>query len=243
MNSNDASVDIIVPVWNERELFPKYYDELVARVNVPWRLLVVYDRPDDTTLEIALPIAARDPRVVLVLNAVGGVANAIRAGFAAARAEAVFVTAIDLPDDLSLVNRMSELFYQDGFDLVAPSRYMPGGARAAGPWLQRTLSRLASVSLYRFAGLPIHDATNGSKLYRRSFVRQTTIESRAGWSVALELTAKAFERGLRMAELPSNHAKRKAGQSRFRLFSWLPQYLRWYLRALTVPLKKPTIII
>lgn len=229
-------IDIIVPVWNERELFRPFYDELVARVHVPWRLLLVYDKPDDTTLDVAHPLAERDPRLVLVLNPAGGVANAIRAGFSAARAEAVFVTAIDLPDDLALVDRMAELFYSEHFDLVAPSRYMPGGAREAGPWLQRTLSRLASVSLHYLAGLPIHDATNGSKLYRRSFLQSITIESQAGWSMALELTAKAFERGLRMAELPSNHAKRKAGKSRFRLFSWLPQYLRWYWRALRTPL-------
>ena len=35
-----------------------------------------------------------------------------------------------------------------------------------------------------------------------------------------------------VAEVPTTWRDRTAGQSRFRLWAWLPHYLRWYLKAL-----------
>lgn len=225
-------VDIVVPVYNEQELFPTFYEAVVARVHVPWRLIVVYDRPNDTTLLSARPISERDPRVCLTENPAGGVAAAIKTGFAAADAPAVFVTAIDLPEDLLLVDQMTTLLIEQKHAIVAPSRYMRGGSRNAGDFLPRTLSRIASLSLHLLAGVPIHDATNGSKMYAKTFLDTVAVESVAGWSIALELTVKAAAARHTMAELPTQHAKRKAGASHFRLLQWLPGYLHWYFFAL-----------
>lgn len=225
-------VAIIVPVYNEQKLFPLFYEAVVSHVHVPWRLLIIYDTSTDETLPVARPVAERDPRVQLVENPAGGVANAIKVGFRAADAEAVFITAIDLPEDLLLVDQMTDLLYQNHHAIVAPSRYMRGGSRAAGALLPRTLSRFASLSLHFFAGVPIHDATNGSKMYAKKFLDTVTIESESGWSIALELTVKATAASYTMAELPTTHAKRKAGASKFRLAKWLPGYLHWYFFAL-----------
>jgi len=42
---------------------------------------------------------------------------------------------------------------------------------------------------------------------------------------------KAYVAGGRIAEVPSTWTDRVAGRSRFRLWRWLPKYLRWYLYA------------
>jgi len=47
-------------------------------------------------------------------------------------------------------------------------------------------------------------------------------ESRGGFELNLKLTVKAFLAGYRIAEVPSTWRDRTSGQSRFRLFKWLP---------------------
>ena len=60
------------------------------------------------------------------------------------------------------------------------------------------------------------------------FVRQVGIESRAGFEIGLELTAKARRLRLPIAELPTIWLDRDLGESNFQLREWLPQYLYWY---------------
>ena len=119
-----------------------------------------------------------------------------------------------------------------GADVVAGSRYMPGGRQEGGPLVKRTLSRLAGVSLHYLAGLPIRDATTNFRAYSRRVVEQIPIEGAASFALAMELTLKAHWRGWRVAEVPTTWRDRTAGQSRFRLFAWMPHYLHWYFMAM-----------
>ena len=115
-----------------------------------------------------------------------------------------------------------------GADVVAASRYMRGGRQVGGPLLKRLMSRTAGLTLHWFAGVPTHDPTNNFKLYSRRFLESTTIESTAGFELALELTVKATLAGRRVAEVPTTWRDRTAGQSNFKLRKWLPHYLHWY---------------
>src|SRR6266853_558425 len=117
-------------------------------------------------------------------------------------------------------------------DVEAGSRYMAGGKQEGGPLLKRTMSRTAGVSLHYLAGLPIRDATNNFRAYSRRVIEQIPIEGEASFAIALELTLKAHWNGWRIAEVPTTWHDRTAGQSRFRLFAWMPHYLRWYLKAM-----------
>jgi hypothetical protein len=128
---------------------------------------------------------------------------------------------------------MVELIRDQGYDIVCASRYMRGGQQIGGPWLKKLLSRLAGVSLHWLIGFPTHDATNAFRAYRRSVLAETPIESQGGFEYSLEITAKAFAAGRRITEVPSTWRDRSAGQSRFKLRAWLPQYLRWYFFALS----------
>ena len=115
-----------------------------------------------------------------------------------------------------------------GADVVAASRYMRGGRQVGGPPLKRLMSRTAGLTLHWFGGVATHDPTNNFKLYSRRFLDATTIESEAGFELALELTVKATLAGRRVAEVPTTWRDRTAGQSNFRLRKWLPHYLHWY---------------
>ena len=114
---------------------------------------------------------------------------------------------------------------------------MKGGKQMGGPPLKTLLSRAAGLSLHYLAGVPTHDATNNFKMYRGSFLAAIEIEATAGFEIGLELVAKAYVGGYRIGEIPSVWTDRVAGESRFNLQKWLPQYLKWYSYAFRGRLK------
>lgn len=236
--ASGGDLTLIVPVYNEAENFPRLVEEIERHIPPPLRVLVVYDFEEDTTLPVARELAAHRPWLQLVKNDLGrGAANAIRAGFQEAPPGPALVVMADLSDDLGTVPRMLEL-YRQGNRVVCASRYMRGGRQVGGPRLKGFLSRTAGWSLRRLAGLPTFDATNNFRLYDAELVREMGIQSRLGFEIALELTAKAFARGESIAETPTTWRDRTAGQSGFRLFKWLPAYLRWYGYAMKAGLRR-----
>src|SRR5947208_8611362 len=90
------------------------------------------------------------------------------------------------------------------------------------------MSRLAGRSLRTFAHVGTRDATNSFKAYSTAFVREVGIDSRAGFEIGIELTAKAKRLRLPVAEIPTIWLDQPAGVSNFRVAEWIPKYLRWY---------------
>ncbi|MHC5539984.1 glycosyltransferase [Singulisphaera rosea] len=234
MTTAPVDVDFVMPVYNEGAQIGRALEEIYAKVPLTKRVLVVYDFDGDNTVPVVRELAPRFPGVELVKNNLGrGVLNAVRAGIAATTAEVVIITMADLSDDLGNVPRMVDLIRNQGYDIVCASRYMKGGRQIGGPRLKKFLSRSAGLSLHWLAGLPTHDATNAFRAYRRQVLLDHPIESQGGFEYSLEITAKAFAAGCRITEVPTTWRDRSAGESRFNLRAWLPQYLRWYFYALT----------
>ncbi|HWZ45564.1 MAG TPA: glycosyltransferase family 2 protein [Candidatus Saccharimonadales bacterium] len=225
-------MSIILPVYNEGATFERQWEELVDSVKTDFTAYVVYDFDEDNTLPVIGKIVSRgERRLRNVKNRLGrGVVAAVMTGFEIAPDGPVLVAMADLSDDLSRVGQMLAL-YEQGYHVVVGSRYMKGGRQIGGPFLKQILSRLAGASLCLFRGLPTHDATNAFKIYDRAMVRSFCVESRGGFELNLELTVKAFLTGHRIAEVPSTWRDRIGGQSRFRLWKWLPLYLYWYFYA------------
>jgi glycosyltransferase involved in cell wall biosynthesis len=225
-------VSIVLPVYNEGEAVAPVLQALSSALATPHELVVVYDFDGDTTVPVVARLAEEIPGLRGLRNDLGrGVLNAMKAGIAGTTGELVLISMADGSDEPTLVEPMVALG-RDGAAVVAASRYMRGGRQIGGPLLKRTLSRLAGLSLHWLAGVPTHDPTNNFKLYRRDFLEATTIESEAGFELALELTVKATLAGRRVAEVPTTWRDRTAGQSNFKLRKWLPHYLRWYVAAL-----------
>lgn len=229
--SEPPELSIVLPVYNEAENIVPVLRGLEAVVRTPHEVLVVYDFEADTTVPVVRALQRDLPNVRLERNRLGrGVLNAMKVGIDASRGELVLISMADGSDEPEVVDRMVTLA-RAGADVVAASRYVRGGRQIGGPRLKTLLSRLAGLSLHLFAGLPVHDATSNFRLYRRSFLRSVTIESQAGFELALELTVKAHRARRSMAEVPTTWRDRTAGTSRFQLRRWLPHYLRWYLLA------------
>jgi hypothetical protein len=112
--------------------------------------------------------------------------------------------------------------------VAAASRYMPGGQQVGGPRFKNFLSRTAGRTLQLFTNAGTRDATNSFKAYNRKFVQDVGIDSRDGFEIGLELTAKARRLRLPVAEIPTIWLDRAFGESNFKMSKWIPKYLKWY---------------
>jgi len=224
-----AAVSIVIPVYNEGDNIEPTLRGIFRHVTTrPFEVLVVHDFDEDTTVPVVRRLQPEMPGLRLHRNTIGrGALNAIRAGMEAASAPYVLVTMADGSDEPEVMDAMVEKA-RSGADVVAGSRYMRGGRQLGGPIVKRTLSRAAGLSLHWIGGVPTHDSTSNFRLYSRRLLNTATVESRAGFELGLELTVKAHLLGMRVDEVPTTWRDRTAGESRFRLWEWLPHYLHWY---------------
>ncbi len=221
-------VSVVIPAYKEGEAIVPALDRIFEAVQLDSEILVVVDFADDPTVDVLARYAETHPHLRYVINDYGrGPANAIRYGIDRAAAPTVVVTMADGCDDPRQIDDLTRLV-ERGVVVAAASRYMPGGQQVGGPLLKSLMSRLAGRSLHVFARIGTRDATNSFKAYNREFVRTVGIDSRHGFEIGLELTAKARRLGLPVAELPTIWLDRQAGVSNFKLAQWIPKYLRWY---------------
>lgn len=228
MTIHDPRVSIVVPAYNEGKEIVPVLDRLFESVRLLCEVLVVVDFPDDTTVPVLEEYAMKEPRLRCLISTYGsGPANAIRFGMDVAAAPVAVVTMADGCDDATQIDDLVRLV-ERGVVVAAASRYMAGGQQVGGPVLKGMLSGLAGRSLRLFAHLGTRDATNSFKAYSTEFVREVGIDSRDGFEIGIELSAKAKRLGRPVAEIPTIWLDRQAGVSNFKVAKWIPRYLRWY---------------
>ena len=224
---------IVIPVYNEGDNILSTLREIRHHLCVPAVISIVYDFEADTTLPALRQLEPGfTPHVRTIRNAYGrGALNAIKTGLETAGTELIIVTMADLSDPPQVMNELGRVAKETGAAVVCASRYMRGGQQIGGPRLKGLLSRTAGLILCKLACLPTHDPTNSFKLYRKSFLTTTTIESSGGFELGIELVVKAHKAGRVVAEVPTIWRDRVAGKSNFKLWAWLPNYLKWFFYA------------
>jgi len=221
-------MSVIVPAANEGALITDVLDRLFESVRLSCEVLVIVDSASDPTADVVERYADKEPRLQCLVNAYGpGPANAIRFGMDAARADVTVVTMADGCDDSGQIDDLARLV-ERGVAVAAASRYMAGGQQVGGPLIKGLLSRSAGRSLQLLARTGTRDATNSFKAYSTAFARCVGIDSRHGFEIGIELTAKARRLRLPVAEIPTIWLDRPAGVSSFKVIRWVPRYLRWY---------------
>jgi glycosyltransferase involved in cell wall biosynthesis len=229
-------VSVVVPAYNESEHIMPVLDRLFESVRLPCEVLVVVDSEEDDTIPVVAEYSLKEPRIRCLVNTYGrGPANAIRFGIDEAAAPVTVVTMADGCDDPRQIDELARLVDR-GVAVAAASRYMPGGQQVGGPVLKGMLSKLAGRSLRILTHIGTRDPTNSFKAYSTEFVHAVGIDSRGGFEIGIELTAKAKRLRMPVAEIPTIWLDRQAGMSNFKVAKWIPGYLRWYLFAFGRPL-------
>lgn len=225
-------LDIVIPVYNEGANIMRTLSALMREVKTPGRVLICYDRDDDDTLPAVnanrhqlggLPVE-------FVRNRSRGAHAAVMAGFAASEAPAVLVFPADDDYNAGILDAMAQKI-SEGCDIACASRFMPGGSMKGCPALKDFLVRAGNFTLHHLARVPTHDASNGFRMFSRRVIDKIPVESDQGFCYSIELLVKCHRLGWRIGEVPAQWHERAHGQSRFRVLSWLPAYLRWYAYA------------
>ena len=225
---NALRLSVVIPAYNEGEHIVPVLERLFEAVLLPCEVLVVVDDEADTTRPVVQRLAEREPRLHCLINTYGrGPANAIRYGIDHATTPVAVVTMADGCDDVRQIDDLVRLV-ERGVAVAAASRYMAGGQQVGGPLLKGMMSAGAGRSLRPLARVGTRDATNSFKAYSTAFVRAVGIDSRDGFEIGIELTAKAKRLRLPIAEIPTIWLDRHEGLSNFRVAAWLPKYVRWY---------------
>ena len=222
------AISVVIPAYNEGEAIIPVLDRIFDAVQSTCEILVVVDFEEDTTVPVLRAYSESEPRLKTVVSTYGrGPANAIRYGIDQVTNTVVVVTMADGSDDPRQIDDLARLV-ERGVVVAAASRYCASGQQVGGPLGKSLLSRTAGTSLGLLARVGTRDATNSFKAYSTEFIREVGIDSRSGFEIGLELTAKARRLRRPVAEVPTIWLDRTDGQSNFKLAEWIPRYLRWY---------------
>ena len=219
-------LDILIPVYNEDEIIIDTIKNILSAVKSDYRIVICYDYEEDPTLKIIKENFPNNTKIFFIKNFSKGFNKAIISGFRNSSAQATIIFMADDHLNHNLIDLCYEKF-NEGYDVVCPSRFVKGGKMIGNPILKALLTRLVSFFLYHFTSFPIKDSTNSFRLFSKKLIDDVQIESNEGFTLSLELTAKAHRRGYKIAEIPTTWKERDKGQSRFKLFSFILPYLKW----------------
>ncbi len=220
-------LDVLIPVFNEDQEIIKTLEYLLDNVKCNYDLNICYDYDEDPTLVIIKEKFPNNSKIKFIKNNSKGFNQALITAIKKTDSDAVMIYMADDHENFNLVDTCFQKF-NEGFDLVCPSRLIKGGKMEGNPILKEILTRLASFFFQYFTTMPIKDCTNSFRLFSRKFLKKIEqYESNKGFTLSLELTAKAHRMGLKMIEIPSIWIERKVGESRFKLLSFLPPYMKW----------------
>jgi len=228
---NHTNLEIVIPVYNEGKNILKLLEIFSNFVKTNFKVLICYDLKNDDIFKFEDEFKRFNFDIKLIKNPSSGPLTAIKQGFLKGNSDAVIVYPADDFLNYKLLDKMYNK-YLEGNDIVVASRFIKGGSMKNCPLIKSILVRTASFTLYFLSSIPVRDASNGFRLFSRKLLNEVEIESKIGFAYSLELLVKCHRLKKKIGEVPALWEERSVGQSRFKLFKWIPQYLKWYLYGL-----------
>ena len=225
-------IEIVIPIFNEGKKVIKLLDLFQSNIKNKIRVLLCYDLDTDNIFEYKSVLKDYKFNVTLVKNPTTGPCAAIKKGLYFGNSDCVIVYPADDLLNIDIIDKMYESFKREN-DIVVASRFIRGGSMKGCPLLKSILVRLASSTLYMLSSIPVRDASNGFRLFSRKLLNTVTVESTVGFAYSLELLVKCQRLKLKIYEIPAQWEERSEGSSRFKIFKWLPEYLKWYFYGLS----------
>ena len=230
-------LEVIIAVYHEEENIIKTLKNLLEKIKLKFRILIVYDYENDPTVKVVNE-NFNDQKVFLIKNKYKEFNGAVKTAFEMCDAEAVILYTAEDHQNYYVILEMFEKFTQ-GYDIVCASRLMKGGdyKESKEPFIKSILVKLVSFILIKFTNLQTLDPTNGFRLFSRQVIKKFPIQSKKGFTFAIELLAKAYRSNFKITEVPSKNPMRNFGKSKFKYTSII-FYLPWFLHILIFPPKK-----
>jgi dolichol-phosphate mannosyltransferase len=229
-----AKKTAVIPTFNERDNVRRLIPEVLAQ-DPELEVVVVDDRSPDGTGEVVAELARADGRVHLVSrDRREGLGPAYKSGFAWALAHGADLI-VQMDADFSHAPAQLPRFFAEiaDADLVLGSRYLGGITVVNWPIERLLISYFGNAYVRRVLGLPLRDATGGFKCWRRAALESIDLASvrSNGYAFQIEMSYRAWRRGLRIREIPIIFMDRTVGDSKMtKRISIEALWIVWWLR-------------
>lgn len=201
-----ATVDIVIPVYNEERALPGCLRTLHARLSrdfpFRWRIVVADNASTDGTLTVARQLAEEMPGVAVVHLDRKGRGLALRTAWGASDADVVAYMDVDLSTDLDGLLPLIAPLASGHSELAIGSRLARGARTVRGP-RREVISRCYNGIVRLTHGVRFTDAQCGFKAARTEVLAPLLQITRDdGWFFDTELLLLADHNGLRIHEVP-----------------------------------------
>jgi putative flippase GtrA len=201
-----ATVDIVVPVYNEERALPGCLRTLHSRLSrdfpFPWRITVADNASTDATLTVARQLADELPGVAVVHLDRKGRGLALRTVWGASDADIVAYMDVDLSTGLDGLLPLVAPLASGHSDVAIGSRLAPGARTVRGP-RREFISRCYNGIIRLTHGVRFTDAQCGFKAARTEVLRPLLRVTRDNaWFFDTEMLLLAEHNGLRIHEVP-----------------------------------------
>ncbi|MFI6662475.1 glycosyltransferase [Streptomyces sp. NPDC050523] len=205
-HAGTATVDIVVPVYNEERALPGCLRTLHARLSqgfpFPWRITVADNASTDETLATARRLADELPGIGVVHLDRKGRGLALRTVWGASDADIVAYMDVDLSTGLDGLLPLVAPLASGHSDLAIGSRLASGARTVRGP-RREFISRCYNGIIRLTHGVRFTDAQCGFKAARTEVLRPLLEVTRDdAWFFDTELLLLAEYNGLRIHEVP-----------------------------------------
>jgi glycosyltransferase involved in cell wall biosynthesis len=224
-------LDIVVPVYNEGSSILNIIDAFDKEVITPHNIIICFDEDDDSSVDFIKKNYKKRENITFVKNKYKGAHGAVMSGIEDSLSDYVLVIPADDDYNQNIIDKMVDLATKNKIEIVAPCRFTKNSKIENGPFFKFLLVRLVNFTLYHFARVPSKDSTNGFRMFSRKVINNIQITSKKGFTYSIEYLLKSHEKKFKCIDYPANWKERKTGESRFRIFGWSTNYLRWYFYA------------
>jgi glycosyltransferase involved in cell wall biosynthesis len=217
-----ATVSLVIPVRNEARNIAWVLEQIADDVD---EIILVDGDSTDATL-----ITARTyrPDIRVVSQEGVGKGSALRTGFFAATGDIIVMMDADgsmAPQEI----RHYVHFLCNGYDFVKGSRFIGGGGSLDITPFRRLGNRFLLTVFNSIYEADLTDLCYGFCAFHRRYLELLQL-SATGFEIEAEMTVRAMQAGLRIAEVPSLEMPRRSGKSNLRAIRDGTRVLRTVLR-------------
>jgi dolichol-phosphate mannosyltransferase len=221
-------LSVVIPARDEVDCIAATVEHLHVELrlhDVPHEIVVVDDGSSDGTWGVLQDLRARIPELVPIQNPTPhGFGRAVVLGLGHMTGDAAVVMMADESDDCRDVHRYW-VTLNEGWECVFGSRFVAGGGVIDYPRLKLILNRLANLFIKVAFNIPLNDATNAFKAYRRTAIEGCRPLLAPHFNLTVELPLKAIVRGYSWTVVPITWRNRRAGTAKLKLKEMGSRYL------------------
>jgi glycosyltransferase involved in cell wall biosynthesis len=222
MNITNPSLDItiVLPVYNEQESLPSVVPELsevLRGLGRSYEIIAVDDGSTDDTAGVLRHLQEQEPNLrIIQFRRNFGQTPAFQAGFDHARGEVIITMDADGQQNPADIPSLLEKLEEGGYDLVTGWRQ-----NRKEPLTRKMLSFFGNLVIANTSAIRIHDRGCSLKAFRRDLAKQMNLYG----ELHRFLPEMANLIGARIGEVPVSDRPRKAGKSKYGVFSRAPRVL------------------